>query len=406
MTPPSPSARPWRAELRARSTPKRPICTSAGPTRLADDTPEEASSKLAARTDAIAQAVTREQRDLAGLDDRLGTLGERQAATAVAADRLTAEAGALEEATSTLEDDVVARRSDLDAATRLVDATQGAADEAEQARHRSAARAEALERALHDLQGAGGRELLRDVDGVVGSLVDLVEIDEGWEAAFEAAVGAGVATVVVDGRASAHEALATLRAQGVTGAVLAPRTSGLPPSTFPAHAESVRSHVRARHGESVADSVLDALVGTRRPGRRLGSGHRSFARARADLVVVTVDGDRFAVHRMAGSLIDQRGHRRRARRSPTSSRRGRRVGRRHPHPARRRPERPWPPPARPWWAPNGPSTGTRCRAPPPSPSCAAPKRSTSGSRPRSTRSASPASMPSSASPPPKPSATA
>ena len=35
------------------------------------------------------------------------------------------------------------------------------------ARHRSAARAEALERALRDLQGAGGRELLRGVDGVV-----------------------------------------------------------------------------------------------------------------------------------------------------------------------------------------------------------------------------------------------
>ena len=86
-----------------------------------------------------------------------------------------------------------------------------AADEAEEARHRTAARAEALERALADLQGAGGRALLRDVDGVVGSLVDLVEIDEGWDAAFEAAIGAGVAAVVVDGRRSAQAALATLR---------------------------------------------------------------------------------------------------------------------------------------------------------------------------------------------------
>ena len=105
------------------------------------------------------------------------------------------------------------------------------ADEREQARHRSAARAEALERALRDLQGAGGRELLRGVDGVVGSLLDLVEIDEGWEAAFEAAAGAGVAAVVVDGRQSAHQALATLRERGVTGAVLAPRAgteSGAP----------------------------------------------------------------------------------------------------------------------------------------------------------------------------------
>ena len=55
-----------------------------------------------------------------------------------------------------------------------------------------------------------GRELLRHVDGVVGSLVDLVEIDDGWDAAFEAAAGAGVAAVVVDGRRSAQAALATL----------------------------------------------------------------------------------------------------------------------------------------------------------------------------------------------------
>ncbi len=61
---------------------------------------------------------------------------------------------------------------------------------------------------------------------MVGSLLDLVEIDEGWEAAFEAAAGAGVAAVVVDGRQSAHQALATLRERGVTGAVLAPRTNG------------------------------------------------------------------------------------------------------------------------------------------------------------------------------------
>ena len=43
---------------------------------------------------------------------------------------------------------------------------------------------------------------------MVGSLVDLVEIDPGWEAAFEAAAGAGVAAVVVDGRRSAQAALA------------------------------------------------------------------------------------------------------------------------------------------------------------------------------------------------------
>jgi chromosome segregation protein len=187
------------------------------------------------------------------------------------------------------------------------------ADEGEQARHRTAARAEALERALRDLQGAGGRELLRGVDGVVGSLLDLVEIDDGWEAAFEAAAGAGVAAVVVDGRQSAHQALATLRERGVTGAVLAPRAGtgagggagagsgsgsgfaaspvvNLPPGSA---AQSVRRHVRARHGEAIAESVLDALIGR---AVRVDGWEEAIdlSLERYDLIVVTPEGDRFA----------------------------------------------------------------------------------------------------------------
>jgi len=42
---------------------------------------------------------------------------------------------------------------------------------------------------------------------VVGTLLDLVEIDEGWEAAFEAAAGAALGAVVVRGAANARHAL-------------------------------------------------------------------------------------------------------------------------------------------------------------------------------------------------------
>ncbi len=192
------------------------------------------------------------------------------------------------------------RTAELESAAHAAEAAQVSADEAEGARHRTAARAEALERALADLQGAGGRELLRDVDGVVGSLVDLVEIDDGWEAAFEAAAGAGVATVVVDGRRSAQAALATLRERGVTGAVLAPRAGagagasemrdGLPPGSS---AEPVRGHVRARRGGAAAESVLDTLVGR---AVRVDGWEEAIdlSLARDDLVVVTPEGDRFA----------------------------------------------------------------------------------------------------------------
>ena len=226
-----------------------------------------------------------------------GTLQERAAGAAVRADLVARQADELDEATGALEAELAARTEALQEAARNAETAQVAADQAEEARHRTAARAEALERALADLQGAGGRELLRDVDGVVGSLVDLVEIDDGWDAAFEAAVGAGVAAVVVDGRRSAQTALAALREGGVTGAILTPRQSSgaagtgeLPPGSS---AEPVRRHVRVRHGGTVAESVLDTLVGR---AVRVDGWEEAIdlSLARDDLVVVTPEGDRFA----------------------------------------------------------------------------------------------------------------
>jgi chromosome segregation protein len=270
---------------------------------LGDDLPEDALAKVRARTEPLARAVAREQQDMTSLDSRLTTLEQRNTAAAVKADLLDNESTELEATTARLEAEVASARSGVEGAAERAEAAQRAADAGDQARHRSAARAEALERALRDLQGAGGRELLRGVDGVVGSLLDLVEIDEGWEAAFEAAAGAGVAAVVVDGRQSAHQALATLRERGVTGAVLAPRSGEADGATYApsprldlpqgSGAQQVRHHVRARHGEAVAESVLDALIGH---AVRVDGWEEAIdlSLERNDLIVVTPEGDRFA----------------------------------------------------------------------------------------------------------------
>ncbi len=263
---------------------------------LGGDAPDQAIARVRARTESVARAAAREQEDLDALGTRVGALEGRVAGAAVRADLQAKQADELEQATAGLDAELAGRGAELEDAVRVTEAAQVAADEAEEARHRTAARAEALERALADLQGAGGRELLRDVAGVVGSLVDLVEIDDGWDAAFEAAIGAGVAAVVVDGRRSAQAALSTLREGGVTGAVLAPRQSSapgvgeLPPGSS---AEPVRRHVRARRGGSVAESVLDTLVGR---AVRVDGWEEAIdlSLARDDLVVVTPEGDRFA----------------------------------------------------------------------------------------------------------------
>jgi chromosome segregation protein len=260
------------------------------------DSPDEARALAAARTEAITAAAVRERSDLDNLDERLALLEQRHAALAVKADVLTNQATGLEVDALRLQVELSAQTAGLEDASERHAAAERTADGAEQLRHRTEARADALERAFNDLQGAGGREVLRGVDGVVGSLMDLVDLDPGWEAAFEAAVGAGMAATVVDGRTSARQALAALREEGVTGAVLAPRAGPvdlvtlLPPGS---RAQWVRRHVRARHGDATSESVLDSLVGH---AVRVDSWEEAIdlSLERTDLVVVTPEGDRFA----------------------------------------------------------------------------------------------------------------
>ncbi len=61
---------------------------------------------------------------------------------------------------------------------------------------------------------AARRAALAGVDGVLGTLLDLVEVDDGWQAAFEAAVGEALAAVVVDGTVAARRALTALNDGG------------------------------------------------------------------------------------------------------------------------------------------------------------------------------------------------
>ena len=88
---------------------------------------------------------------------------------------------------------------------------------AEHDQHAWTARAEALALALDEARARAGAERLAGVAGVVGTLVELVEVDSGWEAAFEAAAGEAVAAVVVDGVDAARRCLEALRAGDAPG---------------------------------------------------------------------------------------------------------------------------------------------------------------------------------------------
>jgi len=182
----------------------------------------------------------------------------------------------------------------LEEAEQRFSAAESAAEAAASAASRSEARAEALTRSLEELEGQNGRAALQGLSGVIGALVDLVEIDEGWERAVEAAAGASVGAVVVDGREAARAALRVLRDAGTSGLVLAPSTGQALREPLPTRAAPLREHIRPRSGVSgEVEQVLDALFGRAVLVDALDDA-MELSLDRPDLIVVTMSGDRFA----------------------------------------------------------------------------------------------------------------
>lgn len=93
--------------------------------------------------------------------------------------------------------------------------------DAESTQQRWLARADALTLALHEARCMAGAERVAHVKGVLGTLRDIVEIDAGYETAFESAVGAGLNAVIVRDPTAARAAFEALRSSGTGGAVLA-----------------------------------------------------------------------------------------------------------------------------------------------------------------------------------------
>ena len=205
-----------------------------------------------------------------------------------------------------------ARAGDLEQAARAAAAylaevegelakTEEASRRADAARHRWAARAEALAQALDEARARAGARRLADLDGVLGALVELVEVDEGFEAAFEAAAGEALAAVLMGDEQAARRALAHLSRAGTSGAVIAlgagaGREGGgdgaIAPVALPAGASWLRGHVRS--GQESVDELLEQLL--RRAAVVEGGWEEAvdLALRRPELVVVTRAGDRFA----------------------------------------------------------------------------------------------------------------
>ena len=114
------------------------------------------------------------------------------------------EAGAIE---APLVDEVEAAERAAMEAQAAFEARQSLRNDAAEEASRWAARVEALQMALDAARARAGAERLQGVDGVLGTLLDLIEIDEGWEPAVEAALGESLTAVVVDDPAAGRRAL-------------------------------------------------------------------------------------------------------------------------------------------------------------------------------------------------------
>jgi chromosome segregation protein len=163
--------------------------------------------------------------------------------------------------------------------------------EADAARWR--ARADALELGLGAARAATGVEHLAGVDGVIGPLVDLLEIEPGAESAVASALGDALRAVVVKGGDAAARAIERLHDGESRGLLLVVDELGLPP--------------QPRLAPTGTRPLVDC-VSTRVPGLQhalgrmfagmvlVDSGWRTameLALDQPDLVLLTSGGDRF-----------------------------------------------------------------------------------------------------------------
>ena len=263
----------------------------------------QATSSSATAASAAAE-VRGELRSLrAGLDrgdtelrrqtSRLEALRQRLERLDADADRLKAECEQSQDVEAPLVAEVEtaeSRRLTADALAETLNTTRQAAAE-ELSRWR--ARSDALQLALDSARARAGAERLAKLEGVVGTLLELVEIDAGWEAAAEAAMGEALLAVVVANPKAARNALESLRSSKTSGAVIALGAAVVAVST-PPFGEPIRAHVRAHaHGHRAEiETLLDTLLGG---AVRVNEWSAAFdgALAHPSATVVTNDGDRF-----------------------------------------------------------------------------------------------------------------
>jgi chromosome segregation protein len=263
----------------------------------------------AAAADRLSAAAQRRLRDealrtLSSAREALARQSERAESLARQREELTERVAGVEaelvslaaSAEALREEQAAAERSERDTADRVNEA-EAVARAAGERTERLRARAGALREALDDAHARAGLERLAGRPGVLGTLLDVIEIDEGLERAFEAAAEDALRAVVVDSGSSARAAIEHLRAGEASGAVLTAgplrHGAGIEAAQVPAGFPLLRSHVRGTTPAVAVllDRLLSGVVVCR---TGISAALDLVAECGPGAVVVTLEGDRLS----------------------------------------------------------------------------------------------------------------
>ena len=199
--------------------------------------------------------------ELQKLQARIENVEGRDVSFVTTIDGLQTELTAAENAIGVLQSEIASAERSRDEAEDAGDRAQEGRATAERRSARASARLEALEAAMASTRARAGAEHLASIEGVVGALVDIISIDQGWDAAVKAALGDSVAAVVVSDPASARRALDQLRNAEHNGAILSLGVQRATSTQVPVGIDTVRGHVRPVAGApNGSDALLDALL--------------------------------------------------------------------------------------------------------------------------------------------------
>ncbi len=221
----------------------------------------------------LEQRVATRQQERGRIEARVGELATRDDALAREADGVRAEIQRLDEGERGLTDAVDLAEARLRAAEERRSAVEADARAAESERTGQSARAEALRAAAADASRGADALVAADLEGVLGTLADLLDVADADRRAVAAALGPLAGAVAVDTDPALRRAAAWLRDARHGGASLLPTAqatgaASLPPAPLSvatldrlrgARARALTEVVRAASGRGGADRAVATL---------------------------------------------------------------------------------------------------------------------------------------------------